>query len=172
MKTPKQHIKIHPKSSNTCPQMASKGAFQRPSEPLGASFGYRPYFRTLLDVFFCHLGSTLASHGGPFWRPFGLLFLSWGLQEPKIGGFWGVCFQLHFLNDFWYYFGWVLDLKNLDLAREGYQKSRFRLSRFFDHFGDHFGPHFGPKMDPKSHLDSSWRPYVAILALFWGGTFF
>ena len=43
----------------------------------------------------------------PFWRPFGLLFLSWGLQEPKMGGFWGVCFQLHFLNDFWYYFGWV-----------------------------------------------------------------
>ena len=152
--------------------MASKGTLQRPSEPLGAPFGYRPYFRTLLDVFFCHLGSTLASHGGPFWRPFGLLFLSWGLQEPKMGGFWGVCFQLHFLNDFWYYFGWVLDLKNLDLAREGYQKSRFQLSRFFDHFGDHFGPHFGPKMDPKSHLDSSWRPYVAILALFWGGTFF
>ena len=92
------------------------GIYQRPSEPLGAPLGYRAYFRTLLDVFFCHLGSTLASHGGPFWKPLGFLFLSWGLQKAKMGGFWEVCFQLHFLNDFWYYFGWVLDVKNLDFA--------------------------------------------------------
>ena len=28
------------------------------------------------------------------------------------------------------------------------------------------------KIDPKSLLDSSWKPYVAILALFWGVRFF
>ena len=108
--------------------------------------------------------------------PFGGLLASCsclgGSKSQKWEDLGGVCFQLHFLNDFWYYFGWVLDLKNLDLAQEGYQKSRFRLSRFFDNFGGNFTFHFGPKMNPKSHLDSSWRPYVAILALFWGGTLF
>ena len=105
--------------------MALKGALLRLSEPLGAPFGYRLYFKTLLDFMFCHLGSTLASHGGPFWTPFGLSFLSWGLQEPKMGGFWGVCFQFHFLNDFWYYFWWVLDLKTLIWLEKGIKSQGF-----------------------------------------------
>ena len=85
--------------------MASRGTLQAPSEPLGAPFGHTPYFKTLLDVIFRHFGSTLASFGAPFWKPFGLLFLSWGFQETKIDEFWGVRlrsdFFEHFLVIFW-----------------------------------------------------------------------
>ena len=107
-----------------------------------------------------------------FWRifsnPIGGLFGSCsclgGSKSRKLTNFGGVCCGVAFLNTFWCYFGWVLEVKNLDFAWEGSQKSRFRLSRFFDPFRDHFGPHLGPKMDPKLHLDASWRRYVAILA--------
>ena len=84
-------IKIHPriikKIIKKLPQMASRDTLQAPSEPLGAPFGHTPYFKTLLDVIFCHFGSTLASLGAAFRRPLGLLSLSWTLQEPKIDEF-------------------------------------------------------------------------------------
>ena len=80
-------IKIHPRIIKKLPQMASRGTLQAPSEPLGAPFGHTPYFKTLLDVIFCHFGSTLASLGAAFRRPLGLLSLSWTLQEPKIDEF-------------------------------------------------------------------------------------
>ena len=80
-------IKIHPRIIKKLPQMASRGTLQTPSEPLGDPFGHTPYFKTLLDVIFRHFGSTLASLGAPFWKPFGLLCLSWGLQETKIDEF-------------------------------------------------------------------------------------
>ena len=80
-------IKIYPRIIKKLPQMASRGTLQAPSEPLGAPFGHTPYFKTLLDVIFCHFGSTLASLGAAFRRPLGLLSLSWTLQEPKIDEF-------------------------------------------------------------------------------------
>ena len=78
---------MHPRIIKKLPQMASRGTLQTPSEPLGDPFGHTPYFKTLLDVIFRHFGSTLASLGAPFWKPFGLLFLSWGFQETKIDEF-------------------------------------------------------------------------------------
>ena len=80
-------IKIHPRIIKKLFQMASRGTLQTPSEPLGNPFGHSPYFKTLLDVIFRHFGSTLASLGAPFWKPFGLLCLSWGFQETKIDEF-------------------------------------------------------------------------------------
>ena len=67
--------------------MDSKSTLRRPSEPLGHPFGYKPYLKTLLDLIFHHFGSIWGSLVGPFWRPLGLLFLSWTLQEPKIDEF-------------------------------------------------------------------------------------
>ena len=80
-------IKIHPRIIKKLPRMASRGTLQTPSEPLGDPFGHSPYFKTLLDVIFRHFGSTLASLGALFWKPFGLLCLSWGFQETKIDEF-------------------------------------------------------------------------------------
>ena len=94
-------IKIHPRIIKKLPQMASRGTLQTPSEPLGDPFGHSPYFKTLLDTFFGHFGSTLASLGASFWKPFGLLCLSWGLQETKIDEFWGVRLRIDFFNAFW-----------------------------------------------------------------------
>ena len=93
-------IKIHPRIIKKLPQMASRGTLQTPSDPLGDPFGHTPYFDTLLDVIFRDCGSTLASLGAPFWKPFGLLFLSWGLQETKIDEFWGVRLRSDFLKRF------------------------------------------------------------------------
>ena len=51
------------KSIKNLPQMASQIALQRPSEPLGAPFGYKLDFKTLLDLIFHRFGSFLASLG-------------------------------------------------------------------------------------------------------------
>ena len=106
-------IKIHPRIIKKLPQMASRGTLQTPSEPLGDPFGHTPYFKTLLDVIFRYFGSTLASLGAPFWKPFGLLFLSWGLQETKIDLFRGVRLRSDFFNAFWWYFGGSWQLWNI-----------------------------------------------------------
>ena len=105
---------------------------------------------------------------GPLWPPLGLLPLSCGFQGPQLDQFLGVCFGTAFLNGFSCYFGWVLDIKSIDFAWERFQKSHFQLRRILDHFGVHFGGHVGPRVDPKSHLDSSWRPHMAILAYLCG----
>ena len=89
-KISKRPPKIYPnrfEKLKNLPQMVSKSTLQSLPGPLWAPFGYKLYFKTLLDLIFHHFCSILASLGGPFWRALGLLFLSWGLQEPKIDEF-------------------------------------------------------------------------------------
>ena len=133
--------------------MASKGAFQRPSEPLGASFGYRPYFRTLLNVFFCHLGSTLASHGGPFWKPFGLLFLSWGAPRAQNGRILGGLLSASFFERFLVLFWVGLGPQKRWFGSRGVSKIKVSAKSFFWPFG---GPFWGPFWTQNGPQISSW----------------
>ena len=144
----KQPIKIYPKLSKNYPQVASKGALQRPSEPLGAPLDTsrisRPSWTSLCTI--------LTPLWPPLGDPFGSLFgtcsslgRSW---DRKMVVFRGYPFWHHFFEQISIKIGCLLDIENLDNMCEGLQKSTFRPCRILDHFRYHFGGHFGAQNAP------------------------
>ena len=130
------------------PQMTSRGTLQSPSEPLGAPFGYEPYFKTLLDVTLRHFDSTLASLGGSFWEPFRHLSSLGRSWDRKMGSFGGIPFDITFLIKFRSKLDAFWTLKTLIICVRGCKKSAVRLCRILDHFKYHLRGHFRVQNTP------------------------
>ena len=100
----------------------SKRRLWKPSEPLGAHFGYRAYFETRSGVIFRGLGLPRGLLGNPwglFGATFSLFFLSGRAQDSKMDAFLGDLFSDAFFYTSFYGFRGVPAAKTMDSVWEG-----------------------------------------------------
>ena len=101
-RTPKEQMQetTQNKIKKVCehaPQMGPKSTLQRLTEPFGTHFGYKVYFKTLLELVFHGFGVLLGTPWDLLGERFHSFFLSRGSRTSRCMPFWAVRFRMTLL---------------------------------------------------------------------------